>query len=557
MLLKVQNFSISFFNDKNQATASVSDLSFEVEQGEILGIVGESGSGKSVTCLSLLNLIPSRDIHSQKGIAEFNSKKGIIDLFQCKHKELQEIRRNEISMIFQEPMSALNPVITCGKQIEENLELAGIPKKQRKEKALDLMNEVLIPDLERAYHSYPHQLSGGQRQRIMIAMALAGNPKLLIADEPTTALDISVQESIIELLLKLKKDRNLAIIFISHDLSVIKKFCDKVLVMYKGKSMEYASKNDVFNNPQSPYTKALLNCKPGSNYDLEFLPVLNDFFEIDANQNLIAKPLKDWQKTSRKEKKEDYIFINDIEKIYHKSGKDFQALSNINFEIKKGETLALIGESGSGKTSLGRILVRLIQANSGHLKIGNDTYNLMDKRVKKEFRKKVQIIFQDPYAALNPKLKVGNCIAEVFEQLENLNKKKAKEAAERLLSQVGLGAEFYQRYPHQLSGGQRQRVCIARALACNPDLLICDESVAALDVSVQSQILNLLRKIQNDLNVTYLFITHDLGVVRFIADRIILLKSGKIEEINSNENFFHSPESDYGKSLLKIYKEAN
>lgn len=533
------------------------DLSFSLERGEILGIVGESGSGKSVTCLSILNLISKRDIHSQKGKAFYHSELGSIDLFNCKSSELQKIRRNEISMIFQEPMSALNPVLSCGKQIEENLELAGIPKKIRKEKAFELMAEVLIPDIERAYHSYPHQLSGGQRQRIMIAMALAGNPKLLIADEPTTALDISVQESIIELLLKLKKDRNLAIIFISHDLSVIKKFCDKVLVMYKGKTMEYAPKSELFNHPKNPYTKALLNCKPGNNYDLEYLPVLNDFFEIDQEDNLIEKPLKEWQKTSRKEKNEDYIIANDIEKIYHKSGKKFQALSKINFEIKKGETLALIGESGSGKTSLGRILVRLIQANSGILKVGNESYNLENKKVRKDFRKKVQIIFQDPYAALNPKIRVGDCIAEVFEQLENLSKKEAKIASEKLLNQVGLSLEFYHRYPHQLSGGQRQRVCIARALACKPELLICDESVAALDVSVQSQILNLLRKIQNELNVTYLFITHDLGVVKFLSDRIILLKSGEIEEINDKENFFHNPISDYGRSLLKIYKEAN
>ncbi|WP_421943448.1 ABC transporter ATP-binding protein [Pedobacter sp.] len=561
-MLNVSNLKIDFYNrDEKSWFNAVKTISFNVKEGTVLGIVGESGSGKSVTSFSIMRL---HDERSAKISGEIDFED--ISLLNLSSNEIRQIRGNQISMIFQEPMTSLNPVFTCGEQVAEAIILhQKTDKKTAKERTIALFNEVQLPRPEKIFDSYPHQISGGQKQRVMIAMALSCNPKLLIADEPTTALDVTVQKTILELLLKLKEERNMAMIFISHDLGVINEIADEVAVMYKGKIVEQGPSKVIFNNPTHPYTKGLLACRPSPALKLKRLPVVADFLTgkiEDANAHLNDKnQITEQEITTRRNglySKSSLLKVSElctwypIKNGFFSKAKDYvKAVDSISFEVFPGETLGLVGESGCGKTTLGRTILRLIQPTSGNIYFdGNDITNI-DKTALRKLRKDIQIIFQDPYASLNPKLTIGQSILEplIVHNLFN-NDVERKQNVLELLLKVGLKEEHYNRYPHEFSGGQRQRVVIARALALKPKFIICDESVSALDVSVQAQVLNLLKDLQSEFGLTYIFISHDLAVVKHISDRILVMNKGKIEEEGSPEDIFYAPKAAYTKKLI-------
>ena len=572
-LLDINNLSVSFNNGQSNVTA-VKSISFQIYKGEIVCLVGESGSGKSVAANSVMRLL---DESKTMVIAErmsFMSKSGeCLDILQLPKDKLPGLRGQEIGMIFQEPMTSLNPVIKCGDQVAEGLLIHGLESTHSvKDKVLELFKEVGLDDSKRIFDSYPHQLSGGQKQRIMIAMAMACNPSLLIADEPTTALDVTVQKKILEALKELCRNKGMAMLFISHDLNIVKQLADKILVMYKGEIVEQGSTLEVFNHPKHPYTKGLLSCRPPLKTKLRILPTLSDFIGNTEAEKPYATRLSDNNIITRQEHESAFKSLSSVEpilKINHvttsftqagmffwNKKKVFKAIQDISFVLYPGEVLGLVGESGSGKSTLGRTICRLLDSESGSVTYRNIELANMPENEFRVFRKNIQIIFQDPYASLNPSMKAGDAILEpmIVHKL-CANKQERIEKVYSLLESVGLPAESFHKYPHEFSGGQRQRISIARALSLNPEILICDESVSALDVNVQAQVLNLLNELRSKFNLSMIFITHDLSVVRFICDRVMVMKNGRLEEIGTVEQVMDNPASDYTRLLLESVPE--
>lgn len=554
LLLQIERLKIIF---ENPTFKAVDDISFSIDEGETLGIVGESGSGKSLTGLAIMGLLPINA--TVEGNIIFNTSSMKENLILLDEKQKQGYRGKEISMVFQEPLTSLNPVLTCGKQVEEMLILhTDLNKSDRKSKVLELFEEVMLPNVQEVYFKYPHQLSGGQRQRIVIAMAIACNPRLIIADEPTTALDVRVQEDILKLLKRLQLKYQVAIIFISHDLTVISKISDKILVLKQGNQVEYGTKNEVIHNPKAPYTKGLLACKPKQNERLKKMPVIEDFIknevklESQSYEERKAFHNKIYSKAPILEIKNLNTYFSSKNRLFGKKDFGFHALKNIQIEIWKGETVGLVGESGSGKTTLGRSIMKLVENNSGNIIYKGRSINTLSKAETFGFRKNVQLVFQDPFSSLSPNQTIGDQIIEPI-LVHNLypNSAKRKEKVFELMELTGLSRDWYHKFPHQLSGGQRQRVVIARALALEPELLICDESVSALDVSIQAQVINLLNDIKTRLELTYIFISHDLAIVRYMSDRIFVMKNGEIIEQGDADDICKNPQNRYTKVLLK------
>ena len=560
-ILDIDNLSVHFKGEQGH-TIAVDGISFFLRKGETLGIVGESGSGKSVTALSILQLL-TKSAHYPTGTIQFHSEQGSVEILSLKEKELLKIRGNQISMVFQNPMNSLNPSHRCGHQVREAILLhQDVDKAEAKNQVLDLFKKVELPDIERIYNAYPHQLSGGQIQRIMIAMALSCHPKIVIADEPTTALDVTVQKSIIKLLSDIREEYGTATIFISHDLGVIKEIADRVIVMYKGKIVEQGSSEQIFSQPKHAYTKGLIACRPPLDKRMHRLPTIEDFMGTDDivnNPKFRTISKSDFEARIKKlDQNETLLEVKNLSKHYPKTKGLFgnvkewtYAVNDVSFTMKKGETLGLVGESGSGKSTLGKTILNLIPATNGEVIYkGQNVFNL-SKREMKSLRKNYQIIFQNPYASLNPRMKIGTAIMEpmiVHDLHENKNIRKQKTID--LLETVGLSADHYERYPHQFSGGQRQRICIARTLSLNPEFIICDECVSALDVSVQAQILNLLSELKTQFDLSYIFISHDLSVVKHISDNIMVMQHGKIVERNNAEALFSNPQEVYTQNLL-------
>jgi len=553
-LLIIENLSINFVT-QGATTQAVKNISLHISAKEIVALVGESGSGKSVTALSILQLLPIPPAQFESGQIIFNDADKTIDLLKLKHKSLQQIRGNRIAMIFQEPMTSLNPVITCGSQVMEALlQHKKITTSQAKAKTIEWFEKVKLPSPEKMFDRYPHQLSGGQKQRVMIAMAMCCEPALLICDEPTTALDVTVQKTILQLIKDLQKEAGMGVIFISHDLGVVAEIADRVAIMYKGEIVEQNDVKSIFENPQHNYTKALIACRPASHTKGEKLPVISDFFESKVKprlsqnnepqkQNLFADILVEVKNVSVK--------FSTKTNLLGKVLSHTTAVDDVSFNLFKGETLGLVGESGCGKTTLGRTLLRLIEPSDGKINYNGTDITLLTKQQLKSLRSNVQLVFQDPYSSLNPRLTVGAAIAEPL-MVFNIEKKKnqRRKIVNDLLEKVNLPNSYANRYPHEFSGGQRQRIVIARALALNPNLLLCDESVSALDVSVQAQVLNLLNDLKKDMGLTMLFISHDLSVVRYMSDRIMVMREGKIIESGNAEEVYQHPASEYTQQLI-------
>ncbi len=559
-LLSVQELVVSF-QMKGSSVHAVSDISFNLNKGETLGIVGESGSGKSVTALSIMKLIDCPPGNISSGKILFNDGKHVVDLLKLSETQLQKYRGNRIAMIFQEPMTSLNPVYSCGKQITESLMIhKGLSSGEAKKRTIELFKEVKLPRPESIFEAYPHQISGGQKQRVMIAMAISCNPDILIADEPTTALDVTVQKSILELLKSLQQKHGMSIIFITHDLGVVAEIADRVLVMYNGKIVEEGGVKNLFTNPKHPYTKGLIACRPRTDIKLKRLPTIADFVDSQTKKSinqfiaeLAVKPQKDKFNLENPilevQKLKTYFPINTS--FFGKPKSWVKAVDDISLKVYPGETLGLVGESGCGKTSLGRSMLYLSTPSSGDVLFNGNNVGQMSSENLRSLRKKMQIIFQDPYSSLNPRKMVGEAIMEPM-KVHRLFKteKERKEKTIDLLQKTGLESDYFYRYPHELSGGQRQRICIARALGLNPEFIICDESVSALDVSIQAQILNLLNDLKQEFNLTYIFISHDLSVVKYMSDRMAVMKDGKILEIDIADEIYDHPKTAYTQKLI-------
>ena len=578
-LLEFKNL-VTEFHTEGTSVKAVNDVSFTLNKGETIGIVGESGSGKSVTSLSAMRLIPNPPGIISGGEIIFHQKDGTTtDLLKISEEQMRKFRGNEIAMIFQEPMTSLNPVFTCGNQVMEAIILhQKLNNKAAKLLTLELFEKVQLPDPERIYSAYPHQISGGQKQRVMIAMAMSCQPSVLIADEPTTALDVTVQKTILQLMQKLQTEQEMGILFITHDLGVIAELADKVVVMYKGKIVEQGSVWDIFNNPQHPYTKGLLACRPPLDKRYTFLPTVSDFMQTDDKGNIVdngvsvadfTKKLVISEKTRIASQKalfanEPVLTIKNLKTYFPIKGGFFggitgqvKAVDNVSFDVYPGETLGLVGESGCGKTTIGRTIIRLEEPTSGEMLYKGKDIAKMNAKELRAFRKEVQIIFQDPYSSLNPRMTIGNAIMEPMQVhgiLANDNERKKR--VEELLSRVNLDPSHFYRYPHEFSGGQRQRIGIARALAVNPKFIICDESVSALDVSVQAQVLNLLNELKQEFGLTYIFISHDLSVVKYMSDRMVVMQEGKIEEMGDADQICNNPGTDYTKKLIDAIPEG-
>jgi len=548
-VLKIKNLSISF--GKNEV---IHNISYTLNKNEILGIVGESGSGKSVSSLAILGLLPKKISSINTGSIIYNDA----DLTQLPSKAFQKIRGKKIAMIFQEPMSSLNPSMTCGKQVEEILyQHTSFSKKQLKEETLLLFEKVKLPNPERVFKAYPHEISGGQKQRVMIAMAIACKPDILIADEPTTALDVTVQNDIISLLKALQIETKMSIIFITHDLALISEIADRVLVMYKGNIVEEGLVQTIFKNPEHNYTKALINSRPSLDTRLKTLPTIQDFL----NDSISTEIISDEQREENHEKlysKTPLLEVINVEKEYiTKSGwftkpEHFKAVNNVSFKLYKGETLGLVGESGCGKSTLGNAILQLDKATAGSILYDGVDITKLSKSAIRTLRKDIQIIFQDPYSSLNPRIPVGEAIMEPMKvhKLYSSDTERKNKVID-ILNRVGLSEDYFNRYPHEFSGGQRQRIGIARTIALQPKLIVCDESVSALDISVQAQVLNLLNALKKDFGFTYIFISHDLAVVKYMSDQLLVMNQGKIEELGDADIIYGSPKKAYTQKLIE------
>jgi len=545
-LIEIKNLSLYIGSAQILKT-----ISFKIGEQKIVSLVGESGSGKSITALSLLGLQPKK--------AEFEADKMVfdgIDIPKLSSKDWQQLRGKSIGMIFQEPQSSLNPSMRCGKQLQEVLQQhTATSDKEQKNLIIEVLNEVQLSDTDRILMSYPHQLSGGQKQRIMIAMALLCKPKLLIADEPTTALDVTVQKEIIQLLKTLQKKYQMSILFISHDLALVKQLADKVFVMYQGKIVEEGTTATIFKNPKHPYTKGLLFSRPKTEVRLERLPTLADYQSGDFKPVTLSARERQKQHLELYEKS-PLLEVKGLEKIYSKKTwrgvkKEFKAIHSLNFSLFPGETLGLVGESGCGKSTLAKALIYLDPPSQGSI-FYEGKHIVQSTQALRKLRKEIQFIFQDPYAALHPQKTIGNTIIEVLDVHKIATSPEAKfKRGKELLDQVGLNELFLDRYPHELSGGQRQRAVIARALATEPKLIICDESVAALDISIQAQVLNLLNKLKKELNLSYLFISHDLAVVKYMSDRVMVMEKGHLIELQEADQLYTHPKNAYTQKLIE------
>ncbi|HPS72265.1 MAG TPA: ABC transporter ATP-binding protein [Bacteroidales bacterium] len=569
-ILEVQNLYLRLKSD-DQWKPILKGISFSLQKGETIGIVGESGSGKSVTALSIMKLIPEKIAKWDQGIISFfdQDSDDSFEIMTASDAAMRKRRGKKIAMIFQEPMTSLNPVIKCGEQIMEAIRIhIPISQKEAHRKVIALFEEVKLPRPEKIFNSYPHELSGGQKQRVMIAMAMSCEPDILIADEPTTALDVTVQKGILELIKKLQTKTGMSVIFITHDLGVVAEIADSVMVLYKGEIVEQGKVADLFKNPQHPYTKGLLACRPPLDIRLKVLPTVDDFVKASQNghpieiadllnNNVVSS---DERVYSHQKMYADtpYIRIQNLNKIYPVRKKSLfekrtfvHAIQDINLDIFKGETLGLVGESGCGKTTLGRSMIRLIEPSSGSIVYkGKDIISLSKKDLR-SIRKELQIILQDPYSSLNQRLTIGEMIMEPMKIHGIFDKEKdRKRRAIELMERVGLEEHHLYRYPHEFSGGQRQRISIARALAVNPEFIICDESVSALDVSVQAQVLNLLNELKQDFQFTYLFISHDLSVVKFMSDRMAVMQNGNIVELDDADTVYKNPKTEYTQKLI-------
>jgi len=579
-LLEVKNLVTQFKTD-DEFIKAVNDISFTLHKGETIGIVGESGSGKSVTSLSIMQLIPNPPGKITGGEIIYHTKDNkTVDLVKTKNDEMRHYRGNEIAMIFQEPMTSLNPVITCGDQVMEVILLhQKVTKREAREKTIKLFEEVQLPNPELMLDRYPHQISGGQKQRVMIAMAMSCNPNILIADEPTTALDVTVQKTILELMKKLQQEHNMGILFITHDLGVIAELADTVVVMYKGKVVEQGPVSDIFSDPKHPYTKSLLACRPPLDKRLKRLPVVSDFMVRNENGDIVEldKKVSDAVNSviiSSEERKKNHVELYQRDKILElKNVKTWfpsektlfgkvlsytKAVDDVSFDVYEGETLGLVGESGCGKTTLGRTILKLTEAIDGQIFYKRQELLRMKESDFRAHRKDMQIIFQDPYSSLNPRITVGDAIMEPM-KIHNIfpTSKQRRDKVHELLKKVGLDEKYFHRYPHEFSGGQRQRICIARALGLSPKFIICDESVSALDVSVQAQVLNLLNELKEEFKFTYIFISHDLSVVKFMSDRMVVMQEGKVEEMGDPDEIYINPKSEYTRKLIDSIPKGN
>ena len=551
-ILEVKNLNVRFLHE-GQWVNAVNNLSFTLYKGETLGLVGESGSGKSVTSMVLMRLYEETANIEISGEAWFYCCGKTYDLLHCDINEIQALRGNQMAMVFQEPMTALNPVKTCGSQVSEALLIhQKISKKEAKKQTIELFKQVELPEPEKMFKRYPHQLSGGQKQRVMIAMAMSCKPAFLIADEPTTALDVTVQKKILALLKDLQLKYDMGLLFITHDLGVIAEIADRVLVLFKGDLVEKGTVKEIFNNPQKPYTKGLLACRPSLDKFALKLPTVEDYLsghEIETGERIpMVNSINDKKEVTVKGLKTWFVSKKNL---FGKTLGYYKAVDGVTLDVYKGETLGLVGESGCGKTTLGRTILRLVSPIAGEVFFDGEDLLQKEGGELKPYRKKMQIIFQDPNSSLNPRMRIGRTIEEVM-MVQKIVKTKyeARKKTIELLSKVSLDKSFYRRYPHELSGGQKQRVCIARALAVNPEFIVCDESVSALDVSVQAQVLNLLNDLKQEFGLTYVFISHDLSIVRHMADRIVVMKNGKIVETGSPTEIFNHPKSDYTKNLI-------
>ena len=575
-LLSIRQLSIGFKTETGLAPG-VTNINIDVNRGEIVALVGESGSGKSVTSLSVLQLLASPPAQYSTGNILF-SEDGAepVNLLKKDRYSLQHIRGNKIAMIFQEPMTSLNPVLTCGEQVMEAiLAHKKISSAEAKQQTIGWFEKVKLPDSNSIFYRYPHQLSGGQKQRVMIAMAMCCQPSLLICDEPTTALDVTVQKTILQLIKELQQQSDMGVIFITHDLGVVAEIANRAAVMYKGEIVEQNSVKEIFSNPQHPYTQALLACRPVNHQRGERLPVVSDFLQPEVRSrkpeigSQIPKvgniPSQTTIPTSDFRPQTSVLLCAEHLSVWFPTKKTLfgkpldytKAVDNVSFEVFKQETLGLVGESGCGKTTLGRTLLRLIEPTAGKIFYNGSELTATDKDELRALRKDIQIVFQDPYSSLNPRLTIGSAIAEPLQVHRMLSTDKArKDKVVDLLEKVNLKAEHFNRYPHEFSGGQRQRIVIARALALNPSFIICDESVSALDVSVQAQVLNLLNDLKREFGFTVIFISHDLSVVRYISDRIMVMNKGKIEETGDADSIYFDPQTDYTKKLIASIPKA-
>ena len=551
-ILSIQNLCVSFKSNRG-LNEVLHGISYDLFPNEILGIVGESGSGKSVASLAILGLLPPKKSVITTGEILFENK----NLLHFSQKQMESVRGQKIAMIFQEPMSALNPSMHCGTQVQELLlQHTSLPKKEAKEEVIQLFKDVKIPAPNETFKKYPHEISGGQQQRVMIAMAIACKPDILIADEPTTALDVTVQKDIITLLKSLQKEYKISVIFISHDLALVSEISDRILVMHKGRIIESGPTKSIFKTPKEDYTKALIGARPTLKSRLKQLPTVSDFLSNTVSKSVISKNAR------AKKHKEIYsqkplLEVINLEKVYYSNPSffgtktAFKAVDSVSFKVYAGETMGLVGESGCGKSTLGKAILQLDKATAGTLNYkGKDITNL-NKNELRALRKEIQIIFQDPYASLNPRLTVGNAIMEPMKvhKLFSSDKERKVKTLE-ILEKVGLDPSHFDRYPHEFSGGQRQRIGIARTIALEPKLIICDESVSALDISVQAQVLNLLNALKEDYGFTYIFISHDLAVVKYMSDQLMVMNKGKIEELGEADVIYDNPQKAYTKVLI-------
>ncbi|EPZ50156.1 ABC transporter, ATP-binding protein [Bacteriovorax sp. BAL6_X] len=552
-MLEIKNLTVEFQTEDEKVKA-VKSLNLSIPKGKTVGLVGESGSGKSVTSLAIMGLIPNPPGRISEGEILFNGE----DLTKASNERMRELRGNKIAMIFQEPMTSLNPVFTTGNQIDEVLMLhQGMNKEQARKRTIELYEEVGIPSPEESVDKYPHQMSGGQKQRVMIAMAMACEPELLICDEPTTALDVTIQKQVLELMFDLQRRHNMSMLFITHDLAVIADIADEVAVMFRGDLVEQNTTKALFENPKHPYTKGLLACRPSLDENPVRLLTVDDF--LNAKEDIDVSALE--MKKPREINETDNPVLLEVKNfnkhfpikggIFGRTVDWFKAVDDVTLQVRKGRTLGLVGESGCGKTTLGRTILRLLEPTAGEVIYDGVNVTNLNKTQMREMRERMQIIFQDPYSSLNPRMTIGDIVTEpmVIHGIGGTKKERYAVAAD-LLEKVGLKGDHLNRYPHEFSGGQRQRICIARALSLKPEFIICDESVSALDVSVQAQVLNLLQDLQDELGLTYIFISHDLSVVKYISDEIGVMNKGKIVEYGPAHEVYRNPQDEYTKKLL-------